>query len=123
MYTVMHASFHCLTENLSASSPDTADNDSDLKELLDRPLSSIQSTSSSKLGEITAENGDGSCDINRLIAFYRNATIHNNVPRQLFSVRRSYGEEDMKADILAIYKNQHTNLLARPKVRLKGKKA
>jgi hypothetical protein len=68
------------------------------------------------------ENDEGSatCDINKLIALYRERSIDSNVPRQLFSVCRSDGEEDMKADILSTYKNQRTNLLARPPVRFEG---
>jgi hypothetical protein len=82
------------------------------------PFSQVRNRSES--GELTEGNGESSCDINKSIALYREATIDTSVPRQLFSVCRSDGEEDTKTDILATYKNPHTNLLARPRVRFEG---
>ncbi len=46
--------------------------------------------------------------------------INEEIPRQFFSVCRSDGIEELKADILACYKNPRTNLLARPRVRFDG---
>ena len=87
---------------------------------MDRPL--IQTVNRGESSDLVMENDEGSatCDINKLIALYRERSIDSNVPRQLFSVCRSDGEEDMKADILSTYKNQRTNLLARPRVRFEG---
>ena len=56
-------------------------------------------------------------DINKLITQFKDKTINENVPRQLFTVCRSDGIEEMKGDILSYYKNPQTNLLARMRVR------
>ena len=58
-------------------------------------------------------------DINKLITQFKDKTINENVPRQLFTVCRSDGIEEMKGDILS-YKNPQTNLLARMRVRFEG---
>ena len=59
-------------------------------------------------------------DIRKEIELFRESKIDNEALRQLFTVCRDDGEAVMKADILAMYKNPHTNLLARPCVRFEG---
>ena len=59
-------------------------------------------------------------DICKEIQSFRESKIDDEAVRQLFTVCRDDGEAVMKADILAMYKNPHTNLLARPRVRFEG---
>ncbi len=46
--------------------------------------------------------------------------IDGTHPRQLFAVCRTEGIEQLKLDILGIYKNPNTRLTARPRVRFEG---
>ena len=59
-------------------------------------------------------------DIRKEIELFQESKIDNEALRQLFTVCRDDGEAVMKADILAMYKNPRTNLLARPRVRFEG---
>lgn len=97
---------------------DTGSNESDIDALLDRPLQNQIPIN------IDEDNDDEEnlelqppYDVNKEILQYRNTTIKADTPWQLFSVCRSDGIEEMKADVLACYKNPRTNLTARPRVR------
>jgi hypothetical protein len=97
---------------------DTGSNESDIDALLDRPLQNQIPIN------IDGDNDDEEnlelqppYDVNKEILRYRNTTIKADTPRQLFSVCRNYGIEEMKADVLACYKNPRTNLTTRPRVR------
>lgn len=59
-------------------------------------------------------------DVNKCIASYKEATVDGTVPRQLFTVCRTDGVEEMRTDIFDTYKNPRTNLVARPRVRFEG---
>jgi len=52
---------------------------------------------------------------------FRDEVIDENNPRQLFSVSRMEGVEELKRDILVNYKSKKSNLKARPRVRFEGK--
>lgn len=56
------------------------------------------------------------------IRLFKENTIAANSPRQLFCVCRSEGVEQLKLDILGVYKNPNTNLTARLRVLFEGKK-
>ena len=89
------------------------DCDSDIEELLERPL--IHTPVTKKL-----ESNNEHYDIRKEIESFRESKIDNEAVRQLFAVCRDDGEAGMKADILAKYKNPNTNLLARPRARFEG---
>jgi hypothetical protein len=54
------------------------------------------------------------------IRLFKENTIAANSPRQLFCVCRSEGVEQLKLDILGVYKNPNTNLTARLRVLFEG---
>jgi len=51
---------------------------------------------------------------------FRDEVIEENNPRQLFSVSRMEGVEELKRDILVNYKSKKSNLKAQPRVRFEG---
>lgn len=54
------------------------------------------------------------------ITKFKESTITTDAPRQLFSVCRNEGVEQLKLNILGVYKNPNTNLKSRPRVRFEG---
>ena len=98
---------------------DSSDNESnsDIQELLDRPLIQIPGRTE-KLKSTNEQNEN--YDIRKEMELFRESKIDNEALRQLFTACRDDGEAVMKADILAMYKNPRTNLLARPRVRFEG---
>ena len=97
---------------------DTGSNESDIDTLLDKPLwSEIPINIDEDNVEEEILKFQPPYDVDMEILRYRNTTIKADTPRQLFSVCRSDGIEEMKADVLACYKNPRTNLIARLRVR------
>jgi hypothetical protein len=105
--------FHFCADNESVTSES-----GDIEELLDMPL--ICTHSKRKAESDVEEIVEVDYDINKCIASYKEATIDGTIPRQLFTVCRTDGLEEMKTDILSAYKNPRTNLVARPRVRFEG---
>ena len=59
-------------------------------------------------------------NISKEIESFRESKIDNEAVRQFFAACCDGGEAGTKADILAMYKNFNTNLLARPHARFEG---
>ena len=51
---------------------------------------------------------------------FQQACVQTNSPRELFMVNRMDGSEELKRDLLGLYKDPKKNLKARPKVRFEG---
>ena len=70
-----------------------------------------------------SENGETSektvASLPKLIMQFKQSII-STTSRQLFSVSRSDGVEQLKVDILGAYKNPNTSLTARPRVCFEG---
>lgn len=92
-------------KNISSNSSDSED--------LDLPLA----YTSHSAHENTAENTD---PLQKAVETFRTRNVDCTIPRQLFSVCRSDGDEDLKMDIFSVYKNPNTSLRARPRVRFEG---
>ena len=105
--------FHFCPDNECVSSES-----SDVEELLEMPLSYTRPKR--KAESCVEEIIEVDYDINKCISSYKEATVDATVPRQLFTVCRTDGVEEIKADILGTYKNPRTNLVARPRVRFEG---
>lgn len=56
-------------------------------------------------------------NVSEAITKFREEVIDQNAPRQLFTVSRMEGVEELKRDIFACYKGRRNNLKARPRVR------
>lgn len=98
--------FICL-DVLIISSSDSSDVDMDL------PLS----YTSHSIQINTMKSTD---PLQHAIESFRSVNVDCTIPRQLFSVCRSDGAEELQMDIFASYKNPNTNLRARPRVRFEG---
>ena len=86
----------------------TSSDDSDIEEAFNRPLVS------------TTVIDESAHSLPQAVNAFKESMIDSTTPRQLFSVCRSEGIEQLKLDILGIYKNPNTRLTARPRVRFEG---
>ena len=59
-------------------------------------------------------------DATKAVLKFREEVINQNAPRQLFSVSRMEGIEELKRDIFVCYKGRRNNLMARPRVLFEG---
>ena len=59
-------------------------------------------------------------DATKAVLKFREEVINQNAPRQLFSVSRMEGIEELKRDIFVCYKGRRNNLMARPRLLFEG---
>ena len=70
--------------------------------------------------EVIVHDVEDVLDRSEAITKFREEVIEQNAPRQLFSVSRMEGPEELKRDILLCYKGRRNNLKARPRVLFEG---
>ena len=54
------------------------------------------------------------------LEYFQKANVRENEPRERFVVSRMEGNEELKRDLLSLYKDPRKNLRALPKVRFEG---